>query len=302
MIVPTGFISLLDAVKAVATDLDPEAMHAATPVAVVKLEQRGRVRGAQAASVSITDRVRPHPISRLPPPITPLFSRQDAVETVTSRYDRLPPSKRESVDRLVSAVQSMRGADSFASELATSPVTWTELQGRKGIAGEQARKLVWQALADGVLQAQLRDDYGYSHAIPPQPWSGKHAVSAFLSGRLECYLPSISSTSRGRVEISRTAFRAWWAQEMPAKEQLAAASQTVSGANGNARRPREEKQADARMWMKRNVTAPGWKRDVAIRDCAEKTGSGQQAARDAWTELPPHLKGTRGAPKTTTGG
>ncbi len=53
----------------------------------------------------------------------------------------------------------------------------------------------------------------------------------------------------------------------------------------------------ARVWMKENVTAPGWKREIAVADCCLQTGATVRQSKAAWMTLKTELRGTRGPHK-----
>jgi hypothetical protein len=209
MLVPSGYVPLLEAVENVATDIDPDAMKATKPADVEAWEKWQRVAAAGRAAVRAE-------------PISPIGSWPSRSEPATSNYDRLSPARREAVDRMVIAMRSAAAplTDADGNRRAAE---WGAIEERKKSARETARGKLLQALADGDVTARLRDADGYSWDIPPEPWCGSKAGLALLLGTMSCRLPGYTGTVSGRVEVLRAGFNRWRTQrQSPAVSSIGA--------------------------------------------------------------------------------
>jgi hypothetical protein len=280
MVVPAGYISLLDAVRRVAEDVDPEVMKATRPPEVAALERARKYYAARAASVSITNVVGKRYQS---PPVPGAIGRG------TPNYDSLSPEGRAKVDRFIAGYET-------ASSL--PHVNWTHIEERQRQAMDDARAKILQALADGILQAHLRDTHGYPHVLGPEPWCGRSAGWAMQCGMLEARLPGGVGTVVGKVELSKSALDCWWAEAMPSRAALVQESAASGGTTGARQTAPALRAADALQWMKRNIVPDRrTKRDVAVADCMRETGCTWREAVGAWGTLPNDVRGKRGTKK-----
>ncbi len=196
MVVPAGFISLLDAVRTVAEDIEPEAMKVTRPPSAAAFDRAQAYQAAVAASASITNAVGKK-YRHAPKPA--------AGGGAAPIYDSLPPEKRAKVDQLVAAYSAAATAPADWS------VNWAQIEERQRKATEAARVKLLQALADGVLQAQLRDAEGCPHDIPPEPWCGRGASWAMQTGTLAWHPPGRLYRLQGTVELPANDFGRWLA-------------------------------------------------------------------------------------------
>ena len=286
MVVPSGFVPLLEAVERVAADIDPEAMKVAKPAYLEMWEKRPRV-------------------SRLPPPITPIGSRQHMIEPPTPApampaYDNLAPDKREAVDRLVAAA---RDAAATSADMPRKAAEWAEIEKRQESARETARAKLLQGLADGALSAEGIAADGDMFSIPLNPWRASYAFSALLTGSVSFVRKGAFAKVTASAVLRRADFEAWWALNLPPRTASPEPSYGKSYALPQVGLlPIPQRLPAARMWMKLNVTVGSrWKRDGALTACRDVTKCDYRTTLNAWNELPSELKRSRGAPKLAGG-